>query len=54
MQNTLGFCLGAEIKYLKLLYLYLELLMLLLDQIASRKIFFQPMAGELNTPEALK
>lgn len=54
MQNTLGFWLGAEIKYLRLLYLYLELLMLLLDQIKSMKIFFQPVAGESNTLEALK
>lgn len=45
MQNVLGFCLGAGIKYLMLLYLNLELLMTLLDQTKSRKIFFQAVAG---------
>lgn len=45
MQNILGFCLGAGIKYLMLLYLNLELLMTLLDQTKSRKIFFQAVAG---------
>lgn len=54
MQNILGFCLGAGIKYLMLLYLNLELLMTLLDQTKSRKIFFQAVAGESNTPEPFK
>lgn len=54
MQNTFDFCLAVGHKYVEFLYLYLELLTTLLDQIRSTEIVFSAVVGESNTPEPLR